>query len=236
MSRDRHLRVKWTGSFPPIAFAAAVVSRGLNPVRLLCAVAPAVDRLEWLSGVGSGLTACKRVPVETRHSQYSSFRGIVVVTTHALFVIGGEDDETISVVQTEVGRSCRLVCTVRGETHSAEEADFFEALRTIRRRALEPLGLIPFCYGASLKVWPSGMARDMGQGLKAYKIESGVQASELVGIFDSGADVIPAKVDSQESYARDWIASLRSPSTEPPSPLRSFWQRLRNAIGTGSPV
>jgi len=132
------------------------------------------------------------------------------VTTHALFVIGGDDDETISVVQSEVGQSCRLVCTVRGEIHFAEEADFFEALRTIRRRALEPLGLIPFCYGASLKVWPSGMARGMGRGLKAYKIESGVQASELVGIFESGTDIIPAKVDTQEHYAREWIASLRS--------------------------
>ncbi|WP_459665169.1 hypothetical protein [Novosphingobium sp. 11B] len=158
------------------------------------------------------------------------------MTTHTLFVIGGEDDETISVVQTEVGRSCRLVCTVRGEAHFAEEADFFEALRTIRRRALEPLGLIPFCYGASLKVWPSGMARDMGQGLKAYKIESGVQASELVGIFDSGADIIPAKVDLQEHYARDWIASLQRTSTESPSSPRSFWGRLRNAIRIGPQV
>ena len=148
------------------------------------------------------------------------------MTEHSLFVIGGEDDETISVIQTEVGRSCRLVCTVRGETHFAEESDFFKALQSIRRRALEPLGLIPFCYGASLKVWPSGMARDMGRGLKAYKIESGAQASELVGIFQSGADVIPAKVEIQEQYARDWFASLRDLSDTPSSPLRRFWRRL----------
>lgn len=156
---------------------------------------------------------------------------MAIVTTHALFVIGGEDDETISVVQSEIGRSCRLVCTVRGEIHIAEELDFFEALRTIRKRALEPLGLIPFCYGASLKVWPSGMARDMGLGLKAYKIESGVQASELVGIFESGADIIPAKVATQEHYARDWIASLRRPSDKPSSPLRRFWRWVGNATG-----
>ena len=132
-----------------------------------------------------------------------------VMAEHSVFVIGGEDDETISLVRSEIGTLCRLVCTVRGEKHVAEERDFFEALCTLRRRALEPKGLIPFCYGASLKVWPSGMARDMGRGLKAYKIEVGAQASELVGIFDSGHDVIPAQVAVQAEYARDWIASLR---------------------------
>jgi hypothetical protein len=132
-----------------------------------------------------------------------------VMSEHSLFVIGGEDDEQISLVRSDAGRSCRLVCTVRGETHTVDERDFFEALLVIRRRALEPKGLIPFCYGASLKVWPSGMARDMGRGLKAYKTEVGAQAKELVGIFDSGPDVIPAQVVAQEEYHREWIASLR---------------------------
>lgn len=140
---------------------------------------------------------------------------------HSLFVIGGEDEETIAVAQSDVGQSCRLVCTVRGTTHYAEEPDFFEALCTIRRRALEPLGLIPFCYGASLKVWPSGMARDMGRGLKAYKIEIGNQASELVGIFETGADVIPAQVKMQAEYAQNWINSFKRPSHR----QFSYWHR-----------
>jgi hypothetical protein len=75
---------------------------------------------------------------------------------------------------------------------------------------LEPRGLIPFCYGASLKVWPSAMARDMGRGLKAYKIEAGTPASDLVGIFDEGPDVIPSSVLNQENFAREWFSSLRS--------------------------
>lgn len=134
---------------------------------------------------------------------------------YEIFAIGGDDGETISLTGEDVGSGCRLTCRVREETHHADESDFFEALRTIRRRALEPLGLIPFCYGASLKVWPSTMARDMGRGLKAYKIEIGSQATELVEIFDSGPDVIPSKVDLQEAYARDWLGSLRGP---PPAP------------------
>lgn len=151
------------------------------------------------------------------------------IMEYEVFVIGGGDDEKVSIIQAQVGRGCRLSCEVRGETHYAEESDFFEALRTIRRRALEPLGLIPFCYGASLKVWPSGMARDMGQGLQAYKIEIGSQATNLVDIFASGADVIPSPVDAQEQYARDWIASLRPPSP-PSSNGTSKWRHQLRAM------
>lgn len=133
----------------------------------------------------------------------------VSVEDRTIFVIGGDDDETISLSGQSVGRDCRLTCVARGETFTADATDYFAALGVIRRRFLEPKGLIPFCYGASLKVWPSGMARDMGQGLRAYKIELGQPAGELIGIFDAGADVIPAPVEAQEEFARDWISSLR---------------------------
>ena len=129
---------------------------------------------------------------------------------HSIFVIGGEDDETISLSDEFVHDLCRLVCVVRGETHHADEADFFEALRKIRKRVLEPIGLIPFCYGASLKVWPSAMSRDMGRGLKAYKIELGAPTTEIAGIFEEGPDVVPATVQRQEEFARAWFASLRN--------------------------
>lgn len=128
---------------------------------------------------------------------------------HSIFVIGGEDDEQILIVQGRDGDNCRLTCTVRGETHLADAPDYFSALQRIRKRALEPKGLIPFCYGASLKVWPSAMSRDMGGGLKAYKIETGLPATELVGIFEEGPDIIPASVEMQEEFSRDWIESLR---------------------------
>lgn len=128
---------------------------------------------------------------------------------HYLHVIGGEDDEQIVIVQNRDGDNCRLTCTVRGETHYADASDFFSALQRIRKRTLEPKGLIPLCYGASLKVWPSAMSRDMGGGLKAYKIETGLPATELVGIFEVGPDIIPASVEMQDEFSRDWIESLR---------------------------
>ena len=81
-----------------------------------------------------------------------------------------------------------------------------------RRSLLARDRLIPFCYGASSNVYPSGMARDMGRGLKAYKLVEGRHArmDDLVEIFTEGPDVIPASVDAQEQFYRDWLAAPRS--------------------------
>jgi len=72
--------------------------------------------------------------------------------------------------------------------------------------------LLPFCYGASLNVFPSGMSRDMGLGLKAYRLTKGHQAfnKDLVSIFDAGPDVIPSFVVNQKEYYEDWIESLKA--------------------------
>ena len=66
--------------------------------------------------------------------------------------------------------------------------DDFDSLAKARGR-LAGKGIFPKCYSASKKVWPSAMSRDMGSGLKAYKIELGKPGTEIVSIFDSGDDV-----------------------------------------------
>jgi hypothetical protein len=125
-----------------------------------------------------------------------------------LFLIGGVDDEKASFELIETGDRCGIDCKHKGEGFSAEGRDFFDAFQDVRRW-LGKRGLIPFCYGASLNVWPSGMGRDMGQGLKAYKTQMGAPATELVRIFEGGPDVIPAHVEAQEQFHNDWINSLR---------------------------
>ena len=68
--------------------------------------------------------------------------------------------------------SCRLTLQwVNREVH-AEASDYFEALCHIRTQ-LELEELRPVCYGASRNVYPSGMARSMGLGLKAYRTRLG---------------------------------------------------------------
>ena len=106
---------------------------------------------------------------------------------------------------------CVLTLEMGPERVQAQESDFFEALAKIRE-VLERRGLVPVCYGASRNVFPSGMARDMGAGLKAYKLTLGQQAftKDLVGIFDTGPDIDAVFVEEQERFYNGWLNSLRS--------------------------
>lgn len=132
------------------------------------------------------------------------------MTQHQIFLIGGADDETANFIEDEANGLFRLVCEYRGKTISSEARDYFEALCSIRLE-LEKEGLIPFCYGASLNVYPSAMARDMGKGKVAYKMQKGKPATRenLVRIFEEGADIIPSPVALQKEFFKDWLASIR---------------------------
>lgn len=129
---------------------------------------------------------------------------------HRIFLIGGTDDEVAEFTLIEQEDDCELRCEYRGKAISRTASDFFQALSDVRHD-LAREGLIPFCYGASLNVYPSGMARQMGAGLKAYRLTMGQQArmADLVEIFSTGPDVIPAHVEAQEAFFQDWIGSLR---------------------------
>jgi hypothetical protein len=89
-------------------------------------------------------------------------------------------------------------------------SDYFASLALVRRE-LEAEGWLLSCYGASKNVWPSGMCRDMGGGLLAYRLRMGHVAKQmdLVDIFESGADFEPATVDEQEEFAKKWLASRK---------------------------
>ncbi len=125
-------------------------------------------------------------------------------------LIGGDEDEQAVFTLTDEGDGCMLRCEYRGKAIERMASDYFEALIRVRR-VLADEGLIPFCYGASLNVYPSGMARNMGQGLQAYKlaISHPAKLSDLVEVFAEGLDVIPASVAEQEQFFRDWLASLQ---------------------------
>ncbi len=131
--------------------------------------------------------------------------------THKIHLIGGDDDDEVAtIIEHDSQGSCKLECSYRGKDISASAADFFEALRQIRLQ-LETEGLRLFCYGASLNVYPSPMARDMGAGLKAYRMRDGRQVStaDLVDIFSEGPDVIPASVSQQREFFEQWAGSDR---------------------------
>jgi hypothetical protein len=133
------------------------------------------------------------------------------MSDHRLFLIGGADDESGVLTETRGIDFCRLAFAYRGGQIEVESGDFFEALCQIRL-CLEPAGLIPFCYGASLNVYPSGMARDMGLGLGAYKLTIGKHSNrhDLVQIFSVGPDIIPVSVKLQLEFYEKWLQTPKA--------------------------
>jgi hypothetical protein len=128
-------------------------------------------------------------PVILRFPDYHQINGIFVLNEDA-------DDCTLSLQYEE-------------HTISATAADYFEAMCQIRQ-LLDAEGIAVLCYGASLNVYPSGMGRDMGQGLKACKMRMGqpTRMLDLVSIFAYESDVQPATVAQQQAYFQAWLKSF----------------------------
>lgn len=123
-------------------------------------------------------------------------------------LIGGEKDEAGVLTATLRSEKCLITFAYRGRTIETEATDFFEALCNIRVR-LEGDGLMPFCYGSSLNVFPSAMGRYMGLGLKACLLTIGKHAADLVEIFDDGPDVVPVSVARQREFFNEWLRGPR---------------------------
>jgi hypothetical protein len=120
---------------------------------------------------------------------------------HSIRLLSDGKEESATVVLSGKGRECHLVFRYRDKHIEASASDYFKAFGIVRQH-LEEEGLQPLCYGASINVWPSGMGRDMGQGLTAYRITMGKHAREenLVDIFEYGPDVVPATVAQQREF------------------------------------
>jgi hypothetical protein len=96
-------------------------------------------------------------------------------------------------------RTCTIELTCeRGESRG-QGRDYFDAFCRIREQ-LEEWGFRPLCYGAARDRFPSGMARDMGEGLKVDKMRIGAQASDLAPIFDEGKGIEPVTVAEQRAF------------------------------------
>jgi hypothetical protein len=87
--------------------------------------------------------------------------------------------------------------------------DLFTALGEVRA-ALEPDRIVLKVNGARLNVYPSGMQRDMGQGLPAYVMHLPRTTTHLesVNIFDPAPDGEPlASISAQKAWRDEWIRS-----------------------------
>ena len=130
------------------------------------------------------------------------------MTEYTIYLIGDENDESGTLFAETANGACHLKFRYRGREIESMALDYFEAFSNLRR-VLEKDHLIPFCYGASLNVYPSGMCRDMGNGIVAYKLQLGRKPThgDLVNIFEQGDDVIPASVEEQKEFFNEWLKS-----------------------------
>lgn len=121
----------------------------------------------------------------------------------------GEVEGAFVLGEPEYGDHVTLTLQYSGGEITSEASDYFEAMCQIRNR-LEADGWRPVCYGSSRNVYPSGMCRGMGLGLKAYKMQPGRRAffADLVGIFDFGPDVEPSSVEEQKRFQQEWLRGL----------------------------
>ena len=114
----------------------------------------------------------------------------------------------ISTADTQTGIcSTRLSCNLQEFVATGE--DFFSAFAEVRRQ-LEPFNIRVLCYGACRNVYPSGMLRDMANGLKAYKLSLGKKPDrfDIVGIFDNGPEMDIGSVDDQRRFYDRWVNSF----------------------------
>ncbi len=129
---------------------------------------------------------------------------------YTISLVCSDGSEYPSVFQFDDGADeCMLRLTFDDREYSAAEEDYFAALCIIREQ-IEDIGMRPKCYGAHVAAYPSGMSRNMGQGLKIYKLTLGQRGrmDDLVHIFDVGDDVVPATVVDQQAYFERWCRSL----------------------------
>lgn len=81
--------------------------------------------------------------------------------------------------------------------------DYFGAMLDLRL-SLEQHGILLMCIGARRDVWPSGMQRDMGQGLCATQRNWNGMNVSYESIFEEIAPEDVALVEEQKQYV-NWL-------------------------------
>lgn len=89
-----------------------------------------------------------------------------------------------------------------------EGYDFLDSLFKLRQ-LLEERDLFILCQGSARNVHPSGMARDMSSGLKAYSLELGKKAllEQLVEIFDPAPLDTVGLITEQIAFFEKWVTN-----------------------------
>ena len=93
--------------------------------------------------------------------------------------------------------SCEL--PISGEVITAKASDCYAALQDVRRKT-EGLGWSIHWLGARCNVWPTAMSREMGGGIKAYRLVIGLPPFDLENIFEPDSNPDGSSVADQLAY------------------------------------
>jgi hypothetical protein len=115
------------------------------------------------------------------------------------------DDSTV-----DFDHPCRLVLRFENQEIQAAAGDYFAALDKVRL-ALEITGMVPLVNGVGQYRYPSGMARDMGSGLKVYRLRPGAHSriEDLVETFGDDDLTEPCTVAEQTRSYEEWLKGPR---------------------------
>lgn len=118
-----------------------------------------------------------------------------------------EEDGSVGSITIEITTDdvCRIGC----DSKSFEGSDLFDALISLRL-SLEFDKRRIACNGSRPDVFPSGMAREMSRGRKAYILKIGVRPSreDVVDIFESSDPAELGSVGDQQAFLNRWKESF----------------------------
>lgn len=118
-----------------------------------------------------------------------------------------EEDGSVGSITIEI--TTDDVCRIEFNSKSFEGSDLFDALIALRL-SLEFDKRRIACNGSRPDVFPSGMAREMSRGRKAYILKIGVRPSreDVVDIFESSDPAKLGSVGDQQAFLNRWKESF----------------------------
>lgn len=123
-------------------------------------------------------------------------------------LISGKKSEVILILSHNKQKCLINAVFPNGENFNAESSDYFSALVYIRNKYPNYIFL---CKGAKKNVYPSGMSRDMSEGVIAYELTLGKRAElkDTVNIFDYDNNHVDCTPQQQQEFFNQWLISIR---------------------------
>lgn len=123
-------------------------------------------------------------------------------------LISGKKSEVMLILSYDKKKCLINAVLPNGKHLNIEGSDYFSALVNMRNKYPNYIFL---CKGAKKNVYPSGMSRDMSEGVIAYELTLGKKAElkDTVNIFDYDDNHVDCTPQQQQEFFNQWLISIR---------------------------